>query len=311
MAAEAMLSQSRAAQQTLDAAIDAFLLSRRVSNCSACSLDIYGRNLRRFAAAVGGELAACTPLLAQRYLTDLREHMKAISVHQHFRTLRSFWRWCTETGLILEDPLHGMTMQLPRTSPWVPEDHDVRRLLVACGTAREGVRNRALVALLADSGLRVSEAARLRIDEVNFKAGTVRVRSGKGGRDRVGFFGATAAEHLRTWLAQRPHAAPEDPVFCTRDGRRLSRYHVLHVMHRLSVRAGLPRKVGPHALRHYAATSLLKRTGDLELVRRVLGHSTLTMALRYAQLTAPDIAAKFARASPVDALWRRSERAGR
>jgi site-specific recombinase XerC len=176
---------------------------------------------------------------------------------------------------------------------------------VACGSSWEAIRNRALIVVLADSGLRVSEAARLQRDDLNFKTGTVGVRSGKGGRDRVGFIGTTTAAHLRTWLAQRPHASPEDPVFCTRDGRRLSRYRVLHILHRLSVRAGLSRKVGPHALRHYAATSLLKRTGDLELVRRVLGHATLAMALRYAQLAAPEIAAKFARASPVDQLWRR------
>jgi integrase/recombinase XerD len=303
MTVDAMLSRSPAAPQTLDAAVDSFLLSRRVGNCSACTIDVYGRNLRRFAAAIGGELTACTLLAVQGYLTGLREKLKPVSVHQHFRVLRAFFRWSLQMGLLLEDPMRGMTMRIPQTLPRVPEDHDVRRLLVACGSSWEDIRNRALIALLADSGLRVSEATRLQIDDMNFKTGTIRVRSGKGGRDRVGFFGATAAAHLRTWLAQRPHVSPENLLFCTRDGRRLSRYLVLHTLHRLSVRAGLSRKISPHGLRHYAATSLLKRTGDLELVRRVLGHATLAMALRYAQLAAPEIAAKFARASPLDHLW--------
>jgi site-specific recombinase XerD len=74
------------------------------------------------------------------------------------------------------------------------------------------------------------------------------------------------------------------------------------ILHRLSRRASLERPIGPHALRHYAATSLLRRTGDLELVRRVLRHETLTMALRYATLTSTEVAAKFAAASPVDYL---------
>src|SRR5579864_8135078 len=73
-----------------------------------------------------------------------------------------------------------------------------------------------------------------------------------------------------------------------------------------TVRAGTARKVGPHALRHYAATSILKQTGDLELVRQVLRHESLAMALRYAHLTKPDVSRKFRRASPLDNL-----RAGR
>jgi site-specific recombinase XerD len=100
--------------------------------------------------------------------------------------------------------------------------------------------------------------------------------------------------------------APELFLFIMRDGRPLSRTHGTRILHRLSVAAGLPRKVGPHALRHYAATSILKQTGDLELVRQVLRHESLSMALRYARLTKPDVSAKFRRASPLDNL-----RAGR
>ena len=101
-------------------------------------------------------------------------------------------------------------------------------------------------------------------------------------------------------MEQKPH------LFVDRTGRSLTRSHGLHILHRLSVSAGLPRKVGPHALRHYAATSILRQTGDLELVRQVLRHESLAMALRYAHLTKPDVSAKFRRASPLDNL-----RAGR
>lgn len=82
--------------------------------------------------------------------------------------------------------------------------------------------------------------------------------------------------------------------------------HARHILHRLSIKAGLARKIGPHALRHYAATSILKQTGDLELVRQVLRHESLTMTLRYAHIAKPEISRKFRRASPLDNL-----RAGR
>ena len=197
-------------------------------------------------------------------------------------------------------------MKTPKTLPRVPEDDTVRKLLSACPDTFEGKRNRALVMLLADSGLRISEALRLRVEDVRFGERTLSVRGGKGGKDGVGFMGAETAQGLRGWLSARRRAAPEDYVFCDRSGRSLSRTYGTHIIHRLSVRAGLSRKVGPHQLRHYAATSILKQTGDLELVRQVLRHETLAMSLRYAHLAKPDVSRKFRRASPLDNL-----RAGR
>ncbi len=286
--------------------MDQFLLGRRVGNCSTRTLDTYTRNLQRFVAAAPPSLTAVTPLLVQQYLTGLREGMKPITVHQHFRGLKTFFTWCVEVGLLQEYPMRGLTMQLPATLPRVPEDEHVRALLAACPDTFEGRRNRALVALLADSALRISEALRLRVEDVNFATRAITVRGGKGGKDGVGFFGAEAAQYLRSWLGKRREARLEDHLFVDRTGRSLTRTHALHVLHRLSVRAGLPRKVGPHALRHYAATSILRQTGDLELVRQVLRHESLAMALRYAHLTKPDVSAKFRRASPLDNL-----RAGR
>lgn len=245
-------------------------------------------------------------LTVQRYLTHLQGTMKPVSVHQHFRTLRTFFGWCVAAGLLAGTPMHGLAMKEPRTLPRVPEDDAVRRLLAACPDAFEGRRNKALVALLADSGLRISEALRLRIEDLNFASRVVAVRAGKGQKDGVGFFGAETAQMLRASLQARKDAMAEDFLFADARGRPLSRDYGTHLLHRLSVRAGLQRKVGPHALRHYAATSILRQTGDLELVRQVLRHESLAMALRYAHLTKPDVSRKFRRASPLDNL-----RAGR
>jgi site-specific recombinase XerD len=229
-----------------------------------------------------------------------------MTAHLHFSKLRAFFRWCEEATLLPDNPLRGLTMKEPKVLPRVPEDEDVRRLLLACPDTFEGRRNRALVSLLADSGLRISEALRLRIEDVSFTDRGLHVRGGKGQKDGLGFFGAETAQALRAWLGRRREAKPEDFLFCERHGRSLTRSHALHILHRLSVKASLPRKIGPHALRHYAATSILKQTGDLELVRQVLRHESLAMALRYAHLTKPDVSAKFRRASPLDNL-----RAGR
>jgi len=287
---------------SLHSAIEKFLLSRRVSNCTPRTLEVYAGNLRRFAEAAPSDLAECSTEIVQQYLTTLSQRLKPISVHQYYRTLRTFLAWCADVGLLLAQPMRGMRMKLPKTLPWVPEKDWVRRLLAACPNTPEGVRNKALIALLVDSGLRISEALGLRIRDLNFAERTISVCAGKGQKDSLAFFDSAAAGCLRAWLAKRPTACPDDFVFCRRDGRPLTRYAALRILHRLSVRAGLPRKVGPHSLRHYAATFILNETGDLELVRQVLRHETLAMALRYAHLTGSDVSAKFRRASPFNNL---------
>ena len=284
-------------------AAEAFLLSRRVGNCTERTLETYKRNLDPFLKAVGsGSLSDVTMLGLQRYFTDLLNRMKPITVHQTFRVLRTFFSWCVESGLLSANPVRGIKMRVPKTLPRVPEDDAVRRLLHVCGGTYEGRRNRALVALLADSGLRISEALRLRIDDLNFASRTLAVRGGKGQKDGVGHFGAGTIQVIREWLRARPDAQSEDFVFCDKQGRPLSRHHGTVILHRLSTKAGIDRKIGPHALRHYAATTLLKETGDLEMVRKVLRHEMLTMTLRYAHLTNLDVSKKFRRASPIDTL---------
>jgi site-specific recombinase XerD len=237
--------------------------------------------------------------------------MKPVSVHQHYRTLRTFCRWLYRGGQLESDPMADIVARCPKTLPRVPTDDDVRRLLAACDQSSEGRRNRALIGLLADSALRREEARRLRITDLDMNTRTLRVHQGKGRKDGVGFFGEATASLLRTWLAVHPDPRPACWLFVTREGVQLGPTSFVRILHRISRRAKLDRPIGPHALRHYAATAILRRTGDLELVRRVLRHETLTMALRYATLTSTEVAAKFAVASPMDYLNVRREVARR
>lgn len=124
----------------------------------------------------------------------------------------------------------------------------------------------------------------------------------KGQKDGTTFFGDRTAALLTAWMAAHPNPHPATPVCCRGDGTMLGPSTITHILHRLSKRAGLPQKISPHALRHYAATSLLRRTGDLELVRRVLRHESLAMTLRYARLTQTEVADKFLHASPLEHL---------
>jgi site-specific recombinase XerD len=292
-----------------------FLRSREAMGCTAATLRIYAYNLDRFALwclAHGlTDGAALTPQVLQQYLAELRQRMKSVSVHQPYRVLRTFCRWMHRTGRIPADPMAELKMRCPKTLPRVPAEDDVRRLLAACDQSFEGRRNRAMIALLADSGLRKEEARRLHLGEVDMNTRTLRIHQGKDRKDGVGFFGEATASMLRSWLAIHSDPRAGCFLFVTREGAQLGTTSFVRILHRLSRRAKLERPIGPHALRHFAATAILRRTGDLELVRRVLRHETLTMALRYATLTQTEVAAKFAHASPMDHLNVRKEVARR
>jgi len=226
----------------LMAAIDGLLLSRRVGNCTERTVGFYQDGLLRFARS--GAMLTCDTLVLQRYFTHLRERMRPITTHGHFRVLQVFFGWAVQSGLLTSTPMRGLTMRKPQLLPRVPEDEHIRKLLATCADTFEGRRNKALVALLADGGLRISEALRLRIEDVRLGERTLTVHGGKGQKDGTGFLGAETTKLLREWLQTR-QAQPEDFVFTDRHGRPLSRSHACHILHRLSVKAQLPRKIGP------------------------------------------------------------------
>lgn len=107
---------------------------------------------------------------------------------------------------------------------------------------------------------------------------------------------------MRGWLSVHPDPRPLAFVFVDKHGQQLGPHAFARILYRLSARAGLSRKIAPHALRHYAATAILRRTGDLELTRQVLRHATLAMTLRYVTLAQTEIAARYQAGSPVDHL---------
>jgi site-specific recombinase XerD len=292
----------------LDDAAAAFLRSREASGCTAATVRTYAANLDAFRrTSDSADLSGMTTTGVEGYLVGLRSRMQPVSVHQHYRTLKTFTRWAARAGLLAADPLADVRMRSPRTLPRVPTDDDVRRLLAACDTSLAGRRNRLLIALAADSGLRKEELRRLRIGDVDQGARVLRVHQGKGRKDGVGFFGEATASMLRAWLAVHPDPRSGCFVFATAAGVPLGPSAFGRILRRISRRAGLERPLGPHALRHYAATAVWRRTGDLELVRRVLRHETLTMALRYVAVSQTDLAARFAAASPMDHLNTRKE----
>jgi site-specific recombinase XerD len=209
-----------------------------------------------------------------------------------------------ETGAITGDPLRGFKMRTPKTLPDVPTEDELRAVLAACSETLEGIRNRALLLVLADTGLRAGELLHLLIEDWRPTDRGLFVRGSKGCKDRVAFIGPTTTRALRRWLARHPSPAPESFLFTDRQGRPLKYRHLVQILHRLSAKAGLPshRRLHPHALRHFAATSWLRGRAGLDEVRRLLGHESLATTLRYSSLVGADLQRAHRKAGAIERL---------
>lgn len=172
----------------------------------------------------------------------------------------------------------------------VPTPAEVQALIKACSNrAPTGIRNRALIVVMWRCGLRVGEALALEPRDVDLDGGTVRVRHGKGDRPRTVGLDATASALLARWIDRRRALAQNGrlKLFCTLDGRELAQSYVRHLLRRLAAKAGVERRMHPHALRHAYAAELAREGTPMNVLRDALGHSSLAVTDRYLRDVAP------------------------
>lgn len=148
-------------------------------------------------------------------------------------------------------------------------------------SAPTGLRNRAMLGVMYRCGLRVSECCGLKLRDVDWESGEVRLR-GKGGAERVAYLDDATLALLKRWKdVRRKYAAGKPHLFTTLAGGPVSRKYMWAAMQRMARRAGLDRKLGPHTLRHSFATELLREGFDLREVQDALGHADVRNTQRY------------------------------
>ena len=176
-----------------------------------------------------------------------------------------------------------------RRPPEVLSEAEAIALIKACSSrAPTGIRNRALIAVLWRSGLRISEALALELRDVDLEAGSLRVRHGKGDKSRTVGVDEQTSALLARWLDRRRKLSPgaRAPVFCTLAGRVDASY-VRHLLPRLAAKAGLDRRVHAHGLRHTYASELARERTPINVIRDALGHTSLAVTDRYLRDVAP------------------------
>ena len=146
-----------------------------------------------------------------------------------------------------------------------------------------GERNRLLLSLMLDTGLRLSEAIGLQWRDLDLISGKLFVRQGKGAKDRSLWIGEIDLEAVRQWRKRQIQAVGHScaDVFTTLAGSAVSGRYVQQMVKRCAARAGLDKHVHPHLLRHTFATDLYRQTGRIRLVQKALGHSDLSTTMIY------------------------------
>jgi integrase/recombinase XerD len=249
----------------------------------------YGRDLAQFTAGLKEKApAAVTRNDILEHLMRLRDdNLAPSSVGRKLVAIKVFFRYLVGQGILRADP--SGIIESPRLMKGLPEVLDVEevaRLLAACpGTGgKKALRDRALLELLYASGLRVSEAAGLKISELNAEAGFLRC-VGKGGKERVVPVGKHALRWIQKYLAGgRPAFNPKPEsvqIFLNRFGGSLSRQSVWILIKHYAKLAGIRKPIKPHTLRHSFATHLLEAGADLRVVQELLGHASIATTQIY------------------------------
>ena len=215
------------------------------------------------------------------------------TLFNRYRNFRTFFGFLHKDGLIIVNPT--LALERPRVERRLIRPFTTEQLAATLVQIRGnalGLRDRALLLLLADTGLRISEALGLKIGELDL-AGNTAIVMGKGRKERRACWGETARRALLAWLRVRPDAKDADPVFCNHFGAPLVPEVFSQRVKQYTRRAGIAaNRLSCHALRHFWACQFLKNTGDIITLSRLLGHTTLAMSKRYLNLTDDEVMAK-------------------
>jgi integrase/recombinase XerD len=236
--------------------------------------------------------------------------LRPTTLRRRAASLRGFYRFCFAEGIVATDLASRFDLpKQPRLLPEVLSISEVEDLLAVHGdSSAMDLRDRSLLELLYASGLRISEAVGLDLDDIDLQDGLVRV-VGKGDRERQVPVGEVAVAWLRRYVNEvRPGSLAAGrgvgaggrggPLFVSVRGKRLDRRRAWEMLVGAARSAGLKKGISPHTLRHSFATHLLEGGADLRIVQELLGHASISTTQLYTHLTGERIKDVYARAHP-------------
>lgn len=246
--------------------------------------------LLHFTESEGIDILTITLDDLQRFSAGLHD----IGIHPRSQArilsgIKSFFHF-----LVLADYLEGDPSELlegPKIGFKLPEVLTVEEIDSIISTVdmskSEGQRNRAILETLYSCGLRVSELCALKLSDLYFEEGFIKV-TGKGNKQRLVPISPRAIKEIRYWLLDRNHwrikPGYEDHVFLARWGKGISRIMVFHLIKELAEKAGVTKNISPHTFRHSFATHLLEGGANLRAIQCMLGHESIATTEIYTHI---------------------------
>ncbi|MFZ2491699.1 MAG: tyrosine recombinase XerC [Thermoanaerobaculia bacterium] len=242
-------------------------------------------------------------LTIRSYLAHLsRRKLSRASSARHLSALRTFFKYLMREGGVDANPARGVaTPKREKALPAVMQPSEVAFLLEQPDTSVPlGIRDAAWMELLYASGLRISEAVGIDLDDIEIRAKLVKVH-GKGSKERIVPFGSKAEAAVRAWLAIRGELCKdveEQALFVNYRGERITTRSVRRLfdgyLHDAALRAG----ISPHTMRHSFATHLLNAGADLRGIQELLGHASLSTTQKYTHLNDWQLIAVYKKSHP-------------
>lgn len=281
-------------------AVDIFILSRQAKYVTESTLIYYRKKLLPFGGWCTNNGAPniedVTADHVRRYIVNQqRRKFSPYTIHSTATAIRAFLRFCADDGLIGAAPKFQMP-KLPRRILPAYELSDVQRLLNVC----ENDRDRLIILVLLDTGLRAFEFVALDGCDVDDKTGTVLVQMGKGRKGRIVYLGLKTRRELGRYWRKTGRPAPDEPIWCNlKRGSRLTADGLRQLLARLG-RAADVEPCNPHTFRRTFALWSLRNGMSIYHLQRLMGHEDIDVLKRYLALVDGDIRSAQSKYSAAD-----------
>jgi len=261
---------------------------------SANSVDAYIRDVKKLETFAKkqkiSELNINNSDLSDFVSNISKEGISARSQSRIISGIKAFYKYLIMEDYITADPTQ--LLESPKIGMKLPDTlsiEEIDKLIAAIDLSTEqGERNRSMLEILYSCGLRVTELITLKLSNVSFVEGFIKV-IGKGDKERLAPIGKTALKYLNIYISEvRNHQniqkGYEDIIFLNRRGKQLTRVMIFTIIKQLAEKIGLKKKISPHTFRHSFATHLIQGGADLRAVQEMLGHESITTTEIYTHL---------------------------
>ncbi|MCF7889765.1 tyrosine-type recombinase/integrase [Candidatus Bipolaricaulota bacterium] len=303
---------NRNGEARINTVVESYLNYKELDGLSSATIGQYKEILGYFMDFLDNDMLVedITADVVRDYMKYLLDNgIKITTIAIRYRVLRAFFNWLVDKDAIEKAPTDDIKEpKTPNKYPYVLDEDQMKKLVKVTRDRLDrwsGIRNRTIILLMLDVGLRSEEVRTAKLEDLNLDDNSLKV-NGKGAKDRRVFFGELPSEWLGYWTEVRNDIEAEintKTIFIDLNGHQIKKRNLSRIIDRLQKRAGLEdTKVSPHVLRHTAATMAVKNGLDVYSLQQMMGHEQLKTSMRYVHMSGRRLKEATKKTSPMDHL---------